>query len=121
MEKIYQNVRSRKEYDPVYKIREQIRVLIRNSIRKKGYKKDSRTYEILGCDYDTFYNHLLRTFIDNYGYEWDGIEEVHIDHIIPISSAKNEAEVYKLCHYTNLQLLKPKDNMSKQDKLDWKP
>lgn len=118
-EKIYQNVRNRKESDPVYKIREQIRVLIRNSIRKKGYKKDSRTYEILGCDYDAFYNHLLQTFIDNYGYEWDGIEEAHIDHITPVSTAKTEDDVYKLCHYTNLQLLKAEDNLSKGARVDW--
>ena len=64
--------------------------------------------------------HLRKTFKDNYGYDWDGQEDVHIDHIIPLATANNEEEVLKLCHYTNLQLLKPEDNMSKQDKLDWK-
>jgi hypothetical protein len=42
-------------------------------------------------------NHGLYNGKSNYG--WD------LDHIIPISSAKTEDDVYKLHHYTNLQPL----------------
>ena len=28
-------------------------------------------------------------------------------------------DIFKLCHYSNLQLLKAKDNINKRDKLDW--
>ncbi len=56
---------------------------------------------------------------DNYGfynttynYGWD------IDHIIPLSSAKSEEDVIKLCHYTNLQPLCSKINREiKRDNL----
>ena len=63
---------------------------------------------------------LLSTYKNNYGYEWDKKEPVHIDHIIPLATAKTKEEVIKLNHYTNLQLLKAKDNWQKRDKLDWK-
>ena len=43
-----------------------------------------------------------------------------IEDIIPLATAKTEEDVIKLCHYTNLQLLKGEDNLSKGDKLDWK-
>ena len=66
-----------------------------------------------------FINHLLETFKNNYGYKWDGIEKVHIDHIIPLATAKTKEEVIKLCYYTNLQLLKAKDNIEKGNKLNW--
>jgi 5-methylcytosine-specific restriction endonuclease McrA len=46
-------------------------------------------------------------------------QPVHIDHIIPLSSAKTEDKVKKLCHYSNLQLLKPKDNLEKQVNSDY--
>jgi hypothetical protein len=49
---------------------------------------------------------------DNYGvYGW------HIDHIIPLTTAKDEFEIYKLCHYTNLQPLWSEENLSKGGKL----
>ena len=82
--------------------------------------KSKKTEKILGCNFEDFHNYLLQTFRDNYGYEYNFKEEVHIDHIIPLVTAKTEDEVTKLNHYTNLQLLKAKDNMEKRDKLNWK-
>lgn len=111
---------NRRQNDMMYSFINRIRALIYISFAKKGYKKNSHSYEILGCDYKTFMQHLLQTFKENYGYEWDGIEEVHIDHIVPLATAKSEEDVVALCYYENLQLLKAKDNLEKHDKLDWK-
>lgn len=104
----------------LYKFKLQIRNLLLVSFKKKGYKKNSKTEQILGCDYETFIQYLFQTFKNNYGYEWNGEEPVHIDHIKPLKYANTEEEVIKLCHYTNLQLLKAKDNLIKHDKLDWR-
>ena len=112
--------KQRRKQDKIYKFKCQVRHLIGLSFARKGYIKSKKTEEILGIDLLNFYNYLLRTFKNNYGYEWDGMESVHIDHIIPLSMAKTEKEVISLCHYTNLQLLKAKDNLQKQDKTDYK-
>ena len=115
--RIYKN--NKIKNDELFKLKEQLRNMIRWSFYRKGKRKKCRTLDIIGCDYDTFYYHLLKTFKDNYGYEWDGQEPVHIDHITPIAQASTEEEIIKLCHYKNLQLLKAKDNIEKRDKTDY--
>lgn len=105
--------------DFVFKMKFQIRNLIRLSFTKKGYIKSKKTEEIIGISLNEFYYYLLKTFEKNYGYEWDGLEKVHIDHIIPLSNAETKEEIIQLCHYKNLQLLKAKDNLKKSNKLDW--
>ena len=110
--------RIRKERDPLFRLKHQIGTLVLNSLKKGGYKKKTKTATILGCDYATFFDHLKATWAKNYGKEWNG-EPYHIDHVIPLATAKTEQDVIDLCHYTNLQMLKPEDNMDKKDKLDW--
>lgn len=111
--------KERRENDQFYKLKIQMRHLIYHSLERKGYSKNSHTYEIIGTDYKTFYQHLIDTFKNNYGYDWDGKEDVHIDHIIPLATAETEQDVIRLCNYKNLQLLKAKDNLDKSDKIDY--
>ena len=109
--------RREKKKDPIYKLKYQTSSMIRNCFVRKNYKKTTKTMKILGCDYSFFINHLLKTYRDNYGIDWDGIVEVEIDHIYPLSKAQTKEEVIKLCHYTNLQLLTKEDNRKKRDKI----
>lgn len=109
----------RKKEDCVYRLKCQIRGMIKDCFKRKRQTKNEKTEKILGCNIDFFQKHLLKTYKKNYGIEWDGIEKVHIDHIIPLATANTEEEIINLCHYTNLQLLKAKDNLDKKDKLDW--
>ena len=97
----------------ILKLKRNLRNRINDSFRKKKYKKNIKTEQILGCSVDEFIKYLLQTYKNNYGVEWDGIEKVHIDHIKPLAQAQTEEDVIRLCHYTNLQLLKAKDNLSK--------
>lgn len=105
--------------DPLYKFKKQIRNAIRFSFKRQKYDKKGHTEQIVGCDIDTLVAHLKETYKANYGVEWNGKDTVHIDHIIPLATAKNEQEILELCHYTNLQMLKPEDNIEKHDSLEW--
>lgn len=103
---------NKRAIDPLFKLSTQVRGLIRISLKKKGYTKNSSTYEILGCDYETLMMHLKESWLRRYGKEWDG-EPYHVDHIIPLAVAKTEQEVLDLCYYKNLQMLTPHDNLVK--------
>jgi len=86
---------------------------LRSRTRKAflGFYKDQTTKKLLGCGQQELMNYLINKFddkmtLDNYG-EW------HIDHIIPLSTAKTKEELEKLCHYSNLQPLWAIDNLRK--------
>ena len=115
-ERIKKNIKQRIQTDPLFKMRYNIRTLIYMSIKNKGYTKNSRTFDILGCDYNTFIKHIERQFTK--GMTWNNHGEWHYDHIIPISSAQTEEEVIKLNHYTNFQLLWAEDNLRKSNKIE---
>lgn len=102
--------------DPLFKLKERIRFNVRDALRRKGHNKTCKTADIVGCDLDFLCDYLFKTWENNYGKPWNG-EPYHIDHIIPLATATTEEEVMKLCHYTNLQLLSPEDNMAKSDNL----
>jgi hypothetical protein len=100
--------------DPLFKLSHTIRNSIKNSIKKQGYSKKSKTYIILGCSYEFFKTYIEDKFDEkmswnNHGNYW------HLDHIIPISWAKDEEELYKLNHYTNFQPLSAIQNLSKNN------
>lgn len=109
--------------DIIFKLSHTSRNIIRKALFRNGFKKNSKTENILGCSFDEFRKYLESKFEnwmnwDNRGlyngefnYGWD------IDHIIPLSSAKTEEEIIKLSHYTNLQPLCSKINRDiKKDK-----
>lgn len=112
-------IKKEKQEDYMYKLKSQIRKMINNSFRRNGHTKNEKTEKIIGCTIDYFIEYLLQTYRVNYGYEWDNKEKIDIDHIIPLATANTPEDVTKLCHYTNLQLLKHSDNLRKGSKLKW--
>jgi hypothetical protein len=105
--------------DPLYKLTVNIRGLIRQCFKNKGWSKKSKAIQILGCSFNELESKLIMSAIDNYGY-WLDIETYQIDHIVPVSSATNENELISLNHFSNLQYLYPHDNRDKSCRLDWK-
>jgi len=99
----YQRDRERKKVkeDALFKLKKNIRSLIRNSINNKGFKKTSKTANILGCSFKEFEKHLNN---NSYGFIY-GDSNLDLDHIIPLATATTEEEVLNLNYYTNFQLL----------------
>jgi len=108
-------VKDRMKKDNIFRLRTKISDLVRGSFKRQGWTKNTKTQSIIGCDWSTFKEHIENQFQE--GMTWDNHGEWHYDHIIPISSAKTEEEVYKLNHYTNFQPLWAEDNLRKSDKI----
>lgn len=102
--------------DPLFKLTHNIRVLIRRSMKNQFTTKSKKTIEILGCSFIEFKFHLESQFDDKMNWDNQGTYW-HMDHIIPISSAKEEEDVYRLNHYTNFQPLYWFDNLKKSNKI----
>src|SRR5690606_16706629 len=101
----------RKMKDPLFKLKKNLRKRTYTAFRVNSWYKKCNTYEYLGASYEEVYNHIEKQFKDNM--TWDNQGEWHVDHIIPLDSAKTEEELIKLCHYTNLQPLWAIDNLRK--------
>jgi hypothetical protein len=107
--------KSRKNTDPIYKLRRITRSRLYSFIKTKNITKQNRTFDIVGCTPEFLKEHIEKQFTEGMSWELLG-QHIHIDHIIPLSSANTEEDVYKLCHYTNLQPLWAKDNLKKSNK-----
>jgi hypothetical protein len=104
--------------DPFFRFKYKLRTLIRNSIRSRGFSKKSKTFQIIGCSFEEAISHFQSKFTEGMTLANHGLW--HIDHIIPMSTAKTEEEAIRLNHISNLQPLWADDNLSKSDKLDWR-
>jgi hypothetical protein len=107
--------KERRDNDPVFNLTNRMRCRIWKYLNILEITKKNKTFDIIGCSPQFLKEHLETQFTD--GMSWDNRSEWHIDHIIPLSSAKTEDELYKLCHYTNLQPLWAEDNLRKSNKI----
>lgn len=103
------------ETDPFYRMTRRLRNRLYYALKNTTWKKNTHFTEYIGCDRDTLISHIQSQFTE--GMTWDNLGDWHIDHKEPLSLAKTEEELYKLCHYTNLQPLWAKDNLSKSNKI----
>ncbi len=110
-DKINKRQKERLNNDNLYKLTQYTRSMMNKAFNSINSKKNSKTSKILGCSFEEFKLHLESKFEDwmtweNYGkyngelnYGWD------IDHMMPLSSAVTEEDIYRLNHFTNLQPL----------------
>lgn len=108
--------RDRRVRDDLFKVKKDIRSQIATYVYKR---KGESSKDILGCSHEELWAHLKNTYKKNYGKRYYKGVKVHIDHIIPLATARSDKEVRALFHYTNLQFLTAEDNMKKGASLNW--
>jgi len=107
--------KKRKDIDLLFKLNKSVRGRIYKFLKTNNITKTNKTFDIVGCSPEFLKEHLEQQFTK--GMSWDNQGKWHIDHKIPLSSAKTEEEIYKLCHYSNLQPLWAEDNLKKGCKI----
>lgn len=106
----------KRKTDPSFDTSIKLRVRLANALKKKCSYKSASTEELLGCKWNFFTNWIESKFKD--GMSWDNRHLWHIDHIRPCCSFDlSNPEQQKQCfHYTNLQPLWAKENLTKNGK-----
>ena len=105
-------MKKRVESDIIFRIHKTLRCRMNHYFRGQ---KPRRTRDLVGTDFE-----FIKKYIENQftkGMTWDNYGKWHVDHIIPISSAKTLEEIIPLWHYTNLQPLWAKENLKKGKKI----
>lgn len=115
--------RQKRQSDPVYRFRSSFTSLMSIYKRKTGYTGNMGTWEMVGCNFETFLAHIQSQFtegmtLENYG---SGIGKWSIDHIEPIRNAKCNEDVERVNHYTNLRPMWNTENSSRAGKSLGKP
>ncbi len=118
----------KRETEPLFKLKNNIRRSISRGFHKANLSKNNtRTEEILGVSFSEFKTYIESLFEpwmnwENYGTnlptkineKWD------LDHIIPVSTAETEEDLFRLNHYTNFQpLCSYVNRFIKKDSLDF--
>ncbi len=112
----HQQRKERRNSDPIFNLTNRMRCRIYKYLKIMNISKKNKTFEVVGCTPELLKKHLESQFTD--GMSWDLFgEHIHVDHIIPLSTAKTEEELYELCHYTNLQPLWAIENIRKSNQI----
>jgi hypothetical protein len=107
----------RYQNDHLYRLKVNLRNRTKLFLKSNEISKTNSTFDIVGADSKTIKDYIEKQFTEGMTWENYGYYGWHIDHKIPLSSAKTVEEVYKLCHYTNLQPMWSYDNFKKSSKI----
>ena len=109
-------IKEREKSDVMFKLTRVLRARLNGAI-KRNHKAGSAVKD-LGCTIDEFKLYIESKFEPGMTWNNYGHRTWHIDHIQPLASfdLTLPEELKKACHYTNLQPLWAKDNLSKSDK-----
>ena len=108
-------IKKRRETNLLFKIMSNLRGRTKIYMRSENIKKNNPMRELLGCTPKELKSYIELKWKPGMNWENYSLRGWHIDHIIPLSNAKNEEDLKKLCHYKNLQPLWAKENIQKSN------
>ena len=117
---IYKKTRARINKSPELRISENLRGALKRVFKRNNINKTPKLYlDLLGCSLVDFKQHLESKFKDGMNWDNKGLYGWHIDHIIPLCSfdLTDKKQIKQAFHYTNLQPLWAKENLSKGKKI----
>ena len=109
--------KERRKSDPIFKLANTARTRIVSFLKTHNINKKRSTAQIVGCSPEFLKKYLENKFTSGMTWQNHGRYGWHIDHIVPLASAKTTEEMKKLMHYTNLQPLWAIENLKKKDKI----
>src|ERR1035437_7385229 len=104
-----ESYKKRIKTDEVFMLKRKLQIDMYNLLKERGYTKDMRTEEMLGCTVKEFREYIKKQWKlwmtwENHGlyngkfnFGWD------YDHIIPICKGITKEKLIELFHYTNYQ------------------
>jgi hypothetical protein len=115
-------ITKRKKVDPIFKLKGNLRGRLHKFLQVSNLSKKNKTLKLVGCTPEFLKKHLEKQFhphpdthqpMNWYNYTVHGW---HVDHKIPLDSAKTADDVEKLMHYTNLAPMWAEYNIKKGNK-----
>lgn len=105
-------MRTRRHTDEAFNLLSNLRSRLGNAL--KGTQKSKSTKELTGMESSDLLKYLYEK---SPRFEGVPLSELHVDHIIPCAAFDMmNVDHQRVCfHYTNLQLLTPAENLSKND------
>jgi hypothetical protein len=108
--------KGRYKTDPNFRLSVILRSRLTRALKSQNAKKTCSAARDCGCPISILKQKLEQQFLP--GMTWDNQGLWHIDHIKPLASfdLTNPEQQKLACHWSNLQPLWAKDNLSKSDK-----
>jgi hypothetical protein len=107
--------KKRRREDPLFSLARNLRGRVRFAFRRVNLTKPSGVENLLGATLAEAKAHIESQFQP--GMSWENYGKWHVDHVIPLASAKTAEELVSLCHHLNLQPLWASDNIRKGAKM----
>jgi hypothetical protein len=108
--------RLKRKTDPLKAMQYRLSRLHRHALYQVNAIKTSPTFEELGYSVEQFVKHIEKQFLP--GMSWQNMKDWQIDHIIPVSTAKNRDDVIALNQLPNLRPMWSADNNRKKNKIE---